>query len=286
MRGEGWITRGPGGRPPWPPRRAWPPTPGQDEATSATCWTTPPAEAVRAGRADRARPGRAPDHRPRLQSEPAAHVLRRRWRRDGRTAGAQPGRRWSLLGRTAPSAPWSAASTTPASAFNRARPGPAPAGLGLQALRLCRGAGAGRAAHRHPRRRPGRASAAGGPELRRRLSRPGHACQTALARSINTVARAAGQRGRPPAGRRPRPAASASPAIPANPSLSIALGAYEVTLIDLTSAYQVFQQRRQPRRALPDRRDPTPRTAEPVYRTPSASPVPVYDLAGAGRWCA
>jgi penicillin-binding protein 1A len=65
--------------------------------------------------------------------------------------------------------------------------------------------------------------------------------QTALARSINTVAvRLAQETGGP---------AIASLAhrfglttLPDNPSLSVALGAYEVSVLEMTSAFQVFQQ--------------------------------------------
>jgi penicillin-binding protein 1A len=65
--------------------------------------------------------------------------------------------------------------------------------------------------------------------------------QTALARSINTVAvRLAQEAGAPAvAGVAHRFGLST---IPDHPGLSVALGAYEVTVLEMTSAYQVFQQ--------------------------------------------
>ncbi len=63
----------------------------------------------------------------------------------------------------------------------------------------------------------------------------------ALARSINTVAvRLAHQVGAPKVAELAQRFGLSM--IPAKPDLSVALGAYEVDLLDLTSAYQVFQQ--------------------------------------------
>ncbi|MGH1557820.1 penicillin-binding transpeptidase domain-containing protein [Caulobacter segnis] len=58
--------------------------------------------------------------------------------------------------------------------------------------------------------------------------------------------------------------------LPPAPDLSVALGSYEVTLLQLTSGFQVFQQGRRARRALSDRvdldpgRPPDPRPPAPV----------------------
>ena len=121
-------------------------------------------------------------------------------------------------------------------------PGPAPAGLVVQALRLRRGAGE-RASSRPTSARTRRSASA--------CWSPGNY--------------GGGYRGRGDAGRRPwrtrsTPSRCAWPArsaadkigeiahrfglksIPDDPDLSIALGAYEVNLLELTSGYQVFQQ--------------------------------------------
>ncbi len=69
--------------------------------------------------------------------------------------------------------------------------------------------------------------------------------------------------------------------IPNDPTLSIALGAYEVNLLELTSAYQVLQQGGQ-------RSDPylvaeiDTQRGDVVYSHPSSSGVMVYDVNNAG----
>jgi penicillin-binding protein 1A len=64
--------------------------------------------------------------------------------------------------------------------------------------------------------------------------------QTALARSINTVAvRLAQEAGGPAIGALARRFGFTT--IPASPNLSVALGAYEVSVLEMTSAFQVFQ---------------------------------------------
>jgi penicillin-binding protein 1A len=103
----------------------------------------------------------------------------------------------------------------------------------------------------------------------------------ALARSINTVAvRLAQEAG---------PASVASIAsrfgisgIPQNPGLSIALGAYEVNLLELTSAYQVLQQ--DGRRMEPYLiQEITSSGGEMIYLRPQRLPARVYDAARAGE---
>ena len=65
--------------------------------------------------------------------------------------------------------------------------------------------------------------------------------ETALARSVNTVAVKLGaEAGGPALGDISRRFGFTT--IPANPSLAVTLGSYEVSLIELTSAFQVFQQ--------------------------------------------
>ncbi|MDO8410795.1 MAG: PBP1A family penicillin-binding protein [Phenylobacterium sp.] len=65
--------------------------------------------------------------------------------------------------------------------------------------------------------------------------------ETALARSINTVAVKLGaEAGGPALGDISRRFGFTT--IPANPSLAVTLGSYEVSLMELTSAFQVFQQ--------------------------------------------
>ncbi|MBI5941811.1 MAG: PBP1A family penicillin-binding protein [Caulobacterales bacterium] len=102
----------------------------------------------------------------------------------------------------------------------------------------------------------------------------------ALARSINTVAAKLGQEvGGSAMGELARRFGLST--IPANPDLSVALGSYEVTLLQLVSAFQVFQQGGQ-------RRTPwiiesiTTVAGESIYlRAPSATGTPVYDIAKA-----
>jgi penicillin-binding protein 1A len=104
--------------------------------------------------------------------------------------------------------------------------------------------------------------------------------QAALARSINTVAvRLAQETGAP---------AIASLAhrfglttVPNEPGLSVALGAYEVTVLEMTSAFQVFQQGGQ--RVQPYIIEEV-RTVggERVLLHLQSAPVPAYDAARAG----
>jgi penicillin-binding protein 1A len=69
--------------------------------------------------------------------------------------------------------------------------------------------------------------------------------------------------------------------IPADPQLSIALGAYEVNLLELTSAFQVFQQQGQ-------RNDPyliaeiSTQRGDVIFQHASSAGVLVYDQANAG----
>ena len=104
--------------------------------------------------------------------------------------------------------------------------------------------------------------------------------QTALARSINTVAVKLAQEAGAPA------VASLAhrfglTTIPDAPGLSVALGAYEVTVLEMTSAFQVFQQggeRVQPYIVEEVR---TVSGGRVLVRLPSA-PVPAYDHGRAG----
>lgn len=104
--------------------------------------------------------------------------------------------------------------------------------------------------------------------------------ETALAKSINTVAAKLGQEvGGAAMGELARRFGLST--IPPNPDLSVALGSYEVSLIQLVAAFQVFQQGGQ-------RRTPyiidsiTTVAGEPIYaRQVSAGGVPVYDIAKA-----
>ena len=104
--------------------------------------------------------------------------------------------------------------------------------------------------------------------------------ETALAKSINTVAAKLGQEvGGAAMGELARRFGLST--IPPNPDLSVALGSYEVTLIQLVSAFQVFQQGGQ-------RRTPyiiesiVTISGEPIYqRQADTQGVPVYDIAKA-----
>lgn len=103
--------------------------------------------------------------------------------------------------------------------------------------------------------------------------------ETALAQSINTVAvKLAQETGGPAIAELARRFGLAT--IPQNPNLSIALGAYEVPLIDLVSGYQVFQNQGQ--RVTPYVVDEI-RTIDgrQLFTHITASPLPAYDLARA-----
>ena len=103
---------------------------------------------------------------------------------------------------------------------------------------------------------------------------------TALAKSINTVAAKLGQEvGGAAMGELARRFGLAT--IPPNPDLSVALGSYEVSLLQLVGAFQVFQQGGQKR--TPYIIDSITTVAgESLYlRTPGAPGTPVYDIAKA-----
>ena len=102
----------------------------------------------------------------------------------------------------------------------------------------------------------------------------------ALARSINTVAAKLGQEvGGSAVGELARRFGLTT--IPSNPDLSVALGSYEVTLLQLVSAFQVFQQGGQ-RRPTYIIESITTVGGESIYlRPPSATGTPVYDIAKA-----
>ena len=97
----------------------------------------------------------------------------------------------------------------------------------------------------------------------------------ALARSINTVAvRLAHQVGAPKVAELAQRFGLSM--IPAKPDLSVALGAYEVDLLDLTSAYQVFQQ--DGRRVEPYLISTiTNAHGDVLYQHPDAPPPQVFD---------
>ena len=99
---------------------------------------------------------------------------------------------------------------------------------------------------------------------------------TALAQSVNTIAvklaQEAGGRQVAELSRR-----FGLTSIPPNPDLSVALGAYEVTLIDLVSAFQVFQQKGG--RISPHLIETIHTVGgDPIYARPASAPVQVYEL--------
>ncbi len=100
--------------------------------------------------------------------------------------------------------------------------------------------------------------------------------ETAFAASINTVAvklaQEAGGRAVGELARR-----FGLTAIPPNPDLSVALGAYEVNLYDLVSAFQVFQQKGARTRPHMIQAIATVK-GEPIYSRPAPAPVQVYEL--------
>jgi penicillin-binding protein 1A len=103
--------------------------------------------------------------------------------------------------------------------------------------------------------------------------------ETALAKSINTVAVKVGKEvGGPAIGEIARRFGFTS--IPARPDLSVALGSYEVNLLELVSGFQVFQQAGQ--RVQPYIIDSIiTQGGEPVYSRSARSGVAVYDIANA-----
>ncbi|MDH4385980.1 MAG: PBP1A family penicillin-binding protein [Caulobacter sp.] len=101
--------------------------------------------------------------------------------------------------------------------------------------------------------------------------------ETALAKSINTVAVKVGQEvGGPAIGEIARRFGFSS--IPGRPDLSVSLGSYEVNLLELVSAFQVFQQAGQ-------RVEPyiiesiVSQAGEPIYSRSAKAASPVYDIA-------
>ena len=134
---------------------------------------------------------------------------------------------------TAPSSRWSGGRDYPESQFNRVVPGPAPAGLGLQAVRLSRGAARGQ----HPRH-PGRGHARsrstnGGRATSEPLSGPPE-LRTAFAQSLNAAAVRLQERSATSGSSRGPEMGIGSP-LRRHPSL--ALGGDGVTLLELTRAY-------------------------------------------------
>ena len=100
--------------------------------------------------------------------------------------------------------------------------------------------------------------------------------ESALARSLNTVAVKLGEE--------VGPAAIANLAgrfgittLPPNPNLSVSLGAYEVPLIEMTSAYQVFQQAGSRLRPYIVAQIQTT-DGQVIYTHQTSSPVPAYDI--------
>ena len=100
--------------------------------------------------------------------------------------------------------------------------------------------------------------------------------ETALARSLNTVAVRLGEE--------VGPAAIANLAgrfgistLPPNPNLSVSLGAYEVPLIEMTSAYQVFQTGGNRLRPYIVAQIQTA-DGQVIYTHQTSSPVPAYDI--------
>ena len=100
--------------------------------------------------------------------------------------------------------------------------------------------------------------------------------ETALAQSINTVAvKLAQQVGGPAISE--LAARFGFTGIPANPDLSVALGAYEAPLIEMVSAYQVFQNQGQSQRPYIVDEIQT-NSGERLYLHQTSSPLPVYDI--------
>jgi len=104
--------------------------------------------------------------------------------------------------------------------------------------------------------------------------------QMALARSINTVAvRLAQETGAPAVASLARRFGLTT--LPEAPGLSVALGAYEVTVLEMTSAFQVFQQGGQRVQPYIVEEVRTVGGERVRLRLPSAS-LPAYDVARAG----
>jgi penicillin-binding protein 1A len=103
--------------------------------------------------------------------------------------------------------------------------------------------------------------------------------ETALINSINTVAvKLAQQAGGPAIGALARRFGFTT--IPERPDLSVALGAYEVSLLELTSGFQVFQQGG--KRIVPSVIESIDTQAGAnIYSRPAVAAIPVYDMARA-----
>ena len=159
-------------------------------------------------------------------------------------------------------------------------PGPAPAGLGVQALRLRRGAGGRGQADRHPQGRAGPLRPLVPDQLRRRLSRPGHRGRRPGPFDQHRRRRLADEVGGPRIGEIAHRFGLKS--IPDDPNLSVALGAYEVNLLELTAGLPGVPAGRPADRALSDRRDHH-HAGRCVLQPMSLRPgPPVYDAAHAG----
>ena len=100
--------------------------------------------------------------------------------------------------------------------------------------------------------------------------------ETALAKSINTVAVKVGQEvGGPAIGEISRRFGITT--VPARPDLSVSLGSYEVNLLELTSAFQVFQQAGQ--RVQPYIIESiVTQDGAPVYNRSQRPGAPVFDI--------
>ena len=99
--------------------------------------------------------------------------------------------------------------------------------------------------------------------------------QEALQHSVNTVAvQLAAETGRQKVGRLARRFGLSS--IPERPALSVALGAYEVSLLELTGAYQVFQRGGRAAQPYLIERITTAR-GDLLYARAASAPIRVYD---------
>ncbi len=103
--------------------------------------------------------------------------------------------------------------------------------------------------------------------------------ETALINSINTVAvKLAQTAGGPAIGALARRFGFTT--IPERPDLSVALGAYEVSLLELTSGFQVFQQGG--KRLAPSVIESIDsKVGANIYARPAPAPIPVYDISRA-----
>lgn len=100
--------------------------------------------------------------------------------------------------------------------------------------------------------------------------------ESALARSLNTVAVQLGQEVGPEAIANLAGRFGIS-TLPPSPNLSVSLGAYEVPLIEMTSAYQVFQQAGNRLRPYIVAQIQTT-DGQVIYTHQTSSPVPAYDI--------